>query len=355
MVSTEITRHRTRSWAARLAVAMLIAGVWSRPAPRPAPCRRRQRRSQPPAPRPPRPSAAEPSAERGDGARLRDGPGRPERLLRDRLRHPVQAVGGVHEAVPERDLGHQAGPVHEPDDGHAATALGRQPAGPDPAALDGLARQGRAAQEPGRLRDRVRLGPVVRRAAGPEPRRRGRHARFRIALRDGSQLQHDRRLLQQGAGRADRHDRAADDGRRVRGPARQGQGRRAPADHAVERHGQRRRARLPAPEPDGRLRTDRADQRLDLPEAGRDHRYADATSRPPSTSSSGSRPGTSRRTPTPSSTPTPMPASARAKVCSCSTATGRTPSTTRICRATSASSSSRRPRRAASSRRCRLR
>ena len=74
---------------------------------------------------------------------------------------------------------------------------------------------------------------------------------------------------------ADRHDRAADDGRRVRRPAGQGQGRRPAADHAVERHGERRRPRLPAPEPHGGLRADRADQRLDLPEAGRDHRHAD--------------------------------------------------------------------------------
>ena len=106
------------------------------------------------------------------------------------------------------------------------------------------------------LRDGVRLGQVAGRPARPEPGRRGRDARVGLALRDGPQLQPDRRLLQQGAGRADRHDRAAGDGRRVRGAARQGQGRRPPADHGVERHGERRRARIPAPEPDGRLRSD---------------------------------------------------------------------------------------------------
>ena len=104
--------------------------------------------------------------------RLRDRPGQAERLLRDGLRPAVQAVRGVHEAVPERDLGHQAGPVHEPHDRDAAAAVRRQPARPDPAAVDGLARQGRAAQEPRRLRHGVRLGQVPARAARPEPGRR---------------------------------------------------------------------------------------------------------------------------------------------------------------------------------------
>ena len=73
----------------------------------------------------------------------------------------------------------------------------------------------------------------------------------------------------------------------------------------------------------------------------------DQRSRRPSTSSSGSSAATSRRTPTPSSTPTPTPASARAKACSCSTATGRTAATTRTSPATSASSCSHPPKRAA--------
>ena len=202
---------RAASVAAPPGVAMLLAsivaacaspGAVTSPRRRPRPATRRRHRPR---------HAPTPSASAATAPGLRDRPGRPERLLRDRLRHPVQAVRGVHQAVPERDLGHQAGPVHEPDDRHAAPALGRQPARPDPAAVDGLAGQGRAAQEPRRLRDRVRLGPVVGRAARPEPRRRGRHARIRLAVRDGSQLQPDRRLLQQGAGRADRHDRAADD------------------------------------------------------------------------------------------------------------------------------------------------
>ncbi len=55
------------------------------------------------------------------------------------------------------------------------------------------------------LRDGLRLGQVVGRTAGAEPRRRGRHAGLRLPVRDGPQLQHDRRLLQQEA----RHSRSA--------------------------------------------------------------------------------------------------------------------------------------------------
>ena len=78
-----------------------------------------------------------------------------------------------------------------------APAVRRHAAGPDPAADDGLAGQGRPAQEPRRLCDRVRLGQVAGRPARAEPRRRRRHPRLRLALRDGPQLQPDRRLLQQ--------------------------------------------------------------------------------------------------------------------------------------------------------------
>ncbi len=42
------------------------------------------------------------------------------------------------------------------------------------------------------------------------------------------------------------------DARRVREPAREGQGRRAPADHGVGQRQERHGARVPAPEPDGR-------------------------------------------------------------------------------------------------------
>ena len=73
-------------------------------------------------------------------------------------------------------------------------------------------------------------------------------------------------------------------------------------DHAVGQREERHGACVPAPEPDGCLRPGRADQRLDLPEAGRDDRYARRTSRPRSTWSSGSRTATSRPTSTPSST-----------------------------------------------------
>ena len=77
------------------------------------------------------------------------------------------------------------------------------------------------------------------------------------------------------AGDPDRHDGTPQDRRRVRRPAGQGQDGRPAADHGLERHGQRRGPRLPAPEPDGRVRSDPADQRLDLPEGRRDDRHAD--------------------------------------------------------------------------------
>ena len=113
-------------------------------------------------------------------------------------------------------------------------------------------------------------------------------------------------------------------------------------------------ARVPAPEPDGRLRPDgpindwifqkagatidtptnlQAAQHLQgwveagyFPEDANAIEYTDANA-----------------------------ASATAKACSCSTATGRTPGTTRICRTTSGSSSFRRPRPVGPARRCRPR
>ena len=154
----------------------------------------------------------------------------------------------------------------------------------------------------------------------------GRDPRRRLPVRRGPELQPDRRLLQQEAGGADRHDRAAEDASpssrtclpRRRRPSLQpimqwnaaasGGGLAFPLQQLMAAYG-----------------ADGADQRLDLPEAGRDHRHADQPRRPPSISSSGSRRATSRRTSTPSSTPTRTPGSARARACSCSTATGRTP------------------------------
>ena len=103
---------------------------------------------------------------------------------------------------PERDLGHQAGPVHESDERDAPAPVRRQPARPDPPAVDGLARQGQAPQESRRLRHGVRMGQVPARAAGAEPCRRGWHARLRLALCDGPELQPDRRVLQQEARRS---------------------------------------------------------------------------------------------------------------------------------------------------------
>ena len=73
----------------------------------------------------------------------------------------------VHQAVPERHLEHPRGPVHEPHDADAAAALGRQPARPHPAAVDGRAGQGRPAHEPRPVRHRLRLGQVAGRACSP--------------------------------------------------------------------------------------------------------------------------------------------------------------------------------------------
>ena len=75
---------------------------------------------------------------RGRRSVVRNRPRRAERLLRDRLRPAVQALGRIHQAVPERDLEDQPGPVHEPHDRDAAAAVGRQSPRPDPAAVDGL-------------------------------------------------------------------------------------------------------------------------------------------------------------------------------------------------------------------------
>ena len=228
----------------------------------------------------------------------------------------------------------------------AAAALGRQPARPHPAAVDG-----RAWSRTGCSRTSTPTSPRTagtsarrrswRRTASPTDGTRGAGSLYAAGLNYSlTGVFYNKELAA-----ADRHDRAAQDRwpssrtcwPRPRTPDLQ-------PIMAVERHRQRRRARLPAPEPDGRLRADRPDQRLDLPEARRDDRHAQQPRPPRSISSSGSRPATSRRTPTPSSTPTPTPGSARARACSCSTVTGRTPSTTRTSRATSGSSSSRPPR-----------
>ena len=106
----------------------------------------------------------------------------------------------------------------------------------------------------------------------------GRHPRLRLALRHGPQLQPDRCLLQQGAGRADRHDRAAQDASpssRTCSPRRRrpdllpimawnatasGGGLAFPLQNLMAAYG-----------------PTAADQRLDLPEAGRDHRHARPT------------------------------------------------------------------------------
>ena len=117
--------------------------------------------------------------------------------------------------------------------------------------------------------------------ARPESCWHGRDPRRRFPVRRGAQLQPDRRLLQQGAGDADRHDRAAEDGRRVRGLPCQGEGGQASADHAVERCRQRCRTGIPASAAHGRLRRNSAHQRLDLPEVRGHDRHADQPHRRP--------------------------------------------------------------------------
>ena len=233
----------------------------------------------------------------GRGAQLRDGARRAAGLPRDRLPIRQGPRRGVLQAVPERHLEHPRGPVLEPHRADAAPAHERQSARPDPAADDGGPRQGRAAPEPRALRRGLRLGRVAGDAARAAPCRRGRPAARRgRPLRWRPELLDDRRVLQQGAGRADRHDRATRDARGVRGPAGQGEGGRPPAHHAVERRGQRWRPGLPAPEPHGLAGPDHADQRVDLPEGGRHDRHALEPRGRARTSSSGSRPATSPRT-----------------------------------------------------------
>ena len=161
------------------------------------------------------------------GADLRHRAGHAQGLLRDRLPAAEGAGRRVHQAVPERQVGHPRGPVRG-DHAERAARPGRRPAGPDAPAAGVRAGQGRPAEEPRRLRAGVRLGQVAGLAARAAARRRRRPPAGRgLAVRDGPQLQHDRRVLQQEAGRADRHDRAADDAGRARRAAAEGQGGRA--------------------------------------------------------------------------------------------------------------------------------
>ena len=164
---------------------------------------------------------------RGGRPELRHRPGHAQRLLRDRLRPAVQAVGGVHQAVPERDLGHQAGPVHEPHDGDAAAAVRRQSRRPDPAAVDGHAGQGRAPEEPRRLRHRVRLGRSSRRrswrrTASPRTGHADPGSLYAAGLNYSlTGVFYNKELAQQIGMTEPPTTR-----RRVRGPAGQGEGRR---------------------------------------------------------------------------------------------------------------------------------
>ena len=74
---------------------------------------------------------------------------------------------------------------------------------------------GRPAQ-PGRVRHRLRLGQVAGFAAGAAAGQLRRCSWRGLALRPGPELQPDRRLLQQGPGRQDRHDRGPEDPGRAR-------------------------------------------------------------------------------------------------------------------------------------------
>ena len=187
-------------------------------------------------------------------------------VLRDRLRSAVQAVRGVHEAVPERDLEDQPGPVRQPHQHDATAARGRQPARPDPAADDGLAGQGQPAEESRRLRtafgwDKWPAAQLAQNRVGTDGTR-GAGSLYAAGLNYSLTGVFYNKELATQIGMTE----AAEDGRRVRGPACQGEGGRPSADHAVERRRQRRRTGLPAPAAHGRLRRDCADQRLDLPE-----------------------------------------------------------------------------------------
>ncbi len=97
----------------------------------------------------------------------------------------------------------------------SARAAGR-PAGPHAHPADVRAGIRRSAARPRLVRRGARLdrlaGVAARAAAG---RRRG-PTRQRTALRDGSQLLDDRRVLQQGPRRADRDDGGAEESRRAR-------------------------------------------------------------------------------------------------------------------------------------------
>ena len=105
-------------------------------------------------------------------ARLRHRPGHAERLPRDDLRAGAPALRGVHQAVSERDLGHQVDTF-----ANGTANLPRLLASDNPpdiarAAHAHRSRQGRPAQGHDALREGVRLGRV---AAGPV--RAGPHQR----------------------------------------------------------------------------------------------------------------------------------------------------------------------------------
>ena len=123
----------------------------------------------------------------------------------------------------------------------------------------------------------------------------------RPAVRDGPQLQHDRRVLQQGARRAGRHDRAPGDARRARrghaGAPRTRASRRSCSSTAAPPAGSRSRCRTSWPPTATRPRstTGSTSSRTRPSTPPR-------TSRPSSTCSAGSRPATSPTTSTPSTT-----------------------------------------------------
>ena len=217
----------------------------------------------------------------------------------------------------------------------------RQPARPDPVAHDGVTREGRTAQEPGRLRGRVRLGqwPAAQLAQNrvAADGTRGSGSLYAMGLNSSltgvfynKQLATQVGMTQPPATVAEFEALLA--AAKAKGCCRSWSGTPPPAV-AVLRSRSNNSWRPTVRRSPSTTGSSRSPALRSTPRR---------TGRRPSSCSGGSRLGTSRPTPTPSSTRTPTRASAAVRGSSSSTATGRTPTTTRAWPATSDSSSSRR-------------
>ena len=126
-----------------------------------------------------------------------------ERLLRVGLPGHHRSDDGLHEAVPDREVERPRGSVRDDHAGCAVDARRPEPSGPDAASDDRRSREGRRPEEPQPVLQRVSLehvpGLAARAASDIDV---GRGGRSRPVVRDGCQLQPDRRLLQQGSGEA---------------------------------------------------------------------------------------------------------------------------------------------------------